>query len=127
MKNLKMNFATIKSLFVLVLLTVSTMSFGTISDTTSVKKGKETTKTLSKEEVEFFKDIETYYQATFVQPVKAEVIKEAKVGKIVVFNAIGGIIQEQDASKKPVNMNLLPKGAKFFMAEGDVKYFIIME
>ena len=129
MKTAKIKSSILGSVFALLFVAGSFASMANIADTTSTKK---TTKKVAKkkvaftkEEQVFFKEIENYYQETFVKTT-VETEKE-ETGKIVVYTLGGKLLHEQDASKKPIDLELLPKNAKYFMTEGNTRFYIVME
>ena len=129
MKAFNLNSSLVKSVFVMAFVALTTMSFAHTADTTSVKSTKETKKAtkraLTKEEVIVFKKLDTYRKEVVEKSIESEVLPAPSYKKVVVLDINGKVIQEQDASKAPINMTLLPSGATFFMTEGEVKYYMV--
>ena len=128
MKTFKFNTNTIKSVFVMAFVALTTMSFAHTADTTSVKSAKETKKAtkraLTKEEIVVFKKLDTYRKDVIEKSIEQEVLPSPTYKKVIVLDSTGKVIQEQDASKAPIDLTKLPTGSSFFMAEGDVKYYM---
>ena len=96
-------------------------------DTTSVKNKKEAvmktkaTKKLSLEEIEFYKEIEDYYQKEIVKSAEKPV-SLLTFKKVVVYGQDGKVLMEQ---KEKVDLSVLPKGANKLFVDGDTAYYLV--
>lgn len=114
-----------------ILMAIGNMAFASGKDTlATTKKGKTETvssikggkKVLTKEEIQFYKKIEDFYQETYVKPAKQEILPTLNFKRIVVYAADGSIVQEQ---KEKLDLNKLPKGANKLFVEDGVAYYYI--
>lgn len=87
-------------------------------DVTGVKR------TLSADESTLYKSVEEFYQKNYAS-IADDTETSDHITKVLVYDLTGNVLQEQDGSKKKVDLTKLPAHAKLLMTDNGTQYYLV--
>lgn len=88
-------------------------------------KKQKTTKTLTTDELALFEKLEKEHQLE-LETIKTTEVETTNYQKVLVYDMVGNLLQEQDSQKANIDLSKLPKQAKLLTVDNDLAIYIVL-